>query len=192
MVKFEVGKVYETVDAFGNKITAKVIARSENFIITKCSYGNRKESLPLWDGENARPIAVVECIEKAIVNGIEKTTVNCIEKTIDSSLLVGGLSADTEAKPEEVKEEKEPICFEVGKTYLSVGHDKYICKAIIKRKNEKVGIFYNEEDDILDDDTIETKNNVEYTHFLNFPRSLTYVVNLIADEQYRDEIQVLI
>lgn len=186
---FEVGKTYETVDAFGYKATTKVIARSTDFIITKYSYGDRKESYPLWNGENARPVTLVKCTTKTIDNGVEKTTVHYVEKTIDCSFL-GEISADKEVKMKE--EPKELICFEVGKNYLDNSGDKFTCRAIIKKKSEKVGIFYNETYDVVDEYTIENKNNVEYTYFVDFPESIDHIVDFIADEKYRDEIQALL
>ena len=275
---FKVGKTYEAVDAFGYKLTAKVIARSSNFIITKCSYGDRKESYPLWNGENARQVTLVKCTTKTIGKGVEKTIVDYIEKTIDSSCL-GTLSADKEAEIqedenkeeivsddwivgkeyegiclktkqrfkavfveddgddrdgyplrfklpfkdresdtfndydnaaescfdsdeiiifkhgiksildwEEVKEERNPVCFEVGKEYFTSNGEMWECKAVFDANNRRVGVFYNKDTDVNIIPTIKTHNSVEYTLCGNLFNEL----NFIADEQYRDEIKAIL
>lgn len=86
MIKFEVGKVYEATNILGVKVYRKVITRSEKFLITYTR--NNDGGIPVWNGEGCHLISVVNDVEV------------CMDAFYNQKL-----SADKEAKPEEVKEE---------------------------------------------------------------------------------------
>ena len=91
---------------------------------------------------------------------------------------------------EEIKEERKPVCFEVGKEYKACSRDSDIweLKAAFDANDGKIGIFYNKRTNIFLRPVIKTLNSVEYTTYGNVPDELDF----IADEQYRDEIQALL
>ena len=70
--------------------------------------------------------------------------------------------------------------FKIGDFYVDHNNVKYECKAIIERKHTKVGIFYCKDEDLLTDQTIYTKDNVEFTRIGNFG-----ITQFIANEMYR-------
>ena len=168
MIKFEVGKVYEKVDAIGNKIPVKVITRSDNFLITKTIIGSGADK---WEKEQAHLITVMCGVEYCL-----------------NSFYLCELSATKEAKTKGVKEGRKPVCFEVGKEYLTSNGEIWECKAVFDANNRRVGVFYNKDTDVNLIPTIKTHNSVEYTLCGNLFNEL----NFIADEQYRDEIKALL
>ena len=92
---------------------------------------------------------------------------------------------------EEVKAERKPVCFEVGKEYKSgqtFVHDIWELKAIFDTKDGKTAVFYDKETNTFTHPIIKTTNSVEYTTF-GYPCKK---IGFIADEQYRDEIKALL
>ena len=89
---------------------------------------------------------------------------------------------------EEVKKDRELVCFEVGKEYITSNGEMWECKAVFDANNRRVGVFYNKDTDVNIIPTIKTHNSIEYTLCGNLFNEL----NFIADEQYRDEIKALL
>ena len=101
MVKFEVGKVYETSNLLEQRVLQKVIARSKHFLITKTIKGC---GVSEWENELSHVISVV--------NGVEV----CMNPFRQQEL-----SADREANiQEKKKEEVESDDFIVGKEYEAI------------------------------------------------------------------------
>lgn len=90
---------------------------------------------------------------------------------------------------EEVKEERKPVCFKVGKEYKACSRDSDIweLKAVFDGNNRKIGVFYNKNMDANITPTIKTLNSVEYTTYGNMP-----MLDFIADEKYAHEIKALL
>ena len=90
---------------------------------------------------------------------------------------------------EEVKEERKPVCFEVGKEYKACSRDSDIweLKAVFDGNNRKIGVFYNKKMDANITPTIKTLNSVEYTTYGNMP-----MLDFIADEKYAHKIKALL
>ena len=91
---------------------------------------------------------------------------------------------------EEIKEERKPVCFEVGQEYKACSRDSDIweLKAVFDANDGKIGIFYNKRTNVFLRPVIKTLNSVEYTTYGNVPDELDF----IADEQYRDEIKAFL
>lgn len=89
---------------------------------------------------------------------------------------------------EEAKEERKPVCFEVGKEYRDANGDIGKSIAIFDTNEGRAVIFYNKDIDAIIKATIKTLNSVEYTSCSAFSQK----VNFIADEKYRDEIKALL
>ena len=89
---------------------------------------------------------------------------------------------------EEAKEERKPICFEVGKEYRAYNGEMWECKAVFYTNEGKIVIFYNKNTNVILRPTIKTLNSVEYTIY----GCLEHELDFIADEQYRDEIKALL
>ena len=91
---------------------------------------------------------------------------------------------------EEVKEDRKPVCFEVGKKYKACSRDSDIweLKAVFDANDGKIGIFYNKRTNVFLRPVIKTLNSVEYTTYGNVPDELDF----IADEQYRNEVKALL
>lgn len=121
MVKFEVGKVYETSNLLEQRVLQKVIARSKHFLITKTIKGC---GVSEWENELSHVISVV--------NGVEV----CMNPFRQQEL-----SADREANiQEEKKEEVESDNWIVGKEYEAI---------LLKTKQRFKAVFVKDDRDVL-------------------------------------------
>ena len=102
MVKFEVGKVYETSNLLEPRVLHKVIARSKYFLITKTIKGC---GVSEWENESSHVISVV--------NGVEV----CMNPFHQQKL---SASIEANIQEDEKKEEVESDDWVIGKEYEAI------------------------------------------------------------------------
>ena len=114
---------------------------------------------------------------------------NC-GKNRDKTVVVFKHGIESVLGYEEIKEERKPVCFEVGKEYKACSRDSDIweLKAVFDANDGKISIFYNKRTNVFLRPVIKTLNSVEYTTYGNVPDELDF----IADEKYAHEIKALL